>query len=102
MGSFQRSQLCAFILVSDAVDALEVMQLGTAVEFQRKGHMQKLLNSWVSKVQRQIWLEVSDRNTPAINFYKKLGFSIQGKRPKYYPDGSSALTMSSRASQRTT
>lgn len=38
-------------------------------------------------------LEVSEGNKPAINLYLKAGFTVTGRKPGYYTDGSDALLM---------
>ena len=40
-----------------------------------------------------IILEVRADNAPAISFYKKEGFHIEGSRPKFYNDNGDALLM---------
>jgi len=40
-----------------------------------------------------VTLEVRERNTPAIALYRGLGFSVAGRRPRYYGDGEDALIM---------
>lgn len=42
----------------------------------------------------EIWLEVSETNTSALQLYLKMGFKKNGVRAKYYPDGSDAFLMS--------
>jgi len=42
----------------------------------------------------QFWrLEVHENNTPARQFYASLGFAPVGVRPRYYPDGGSAVLL---------
>ena len=38
-------------------------------------------------------LEVSERNAPARRLYESAGFTIVGRRPKFYNDGSDAILM---------
>ena len=40
-----------------------------------------------------VFLEVRKTNCPAISLYRKLHFSIRSERPRYYPDGESALLL---------
>lgn len=42
---------------------------------------------------KKITLEVNVNNNPAINLYKKYGFTINGIIEKYYHDGSNAYRM---------
>lgn len=41
----------------------------------------------------RITLEVKSHNDVAVSFYKKFGFKIDRKVPKYYEDGSDAFVM---------
>lgn len=34
----------------------------------------------------ELWLEVRSSNSPAIDLYRKLGFRVTGRRPRYYAD----------------
>lgn len=36
---------------------------------------------------KQLYLEVSEKNRPAIALYQKTGFSIETRRPNYYDNG---------------
>lgn len=49
---------------------------------------------FTQKNKPEVWLEVSDQNTPAIKLYSKAGFKNVGLRKKYYQDGSDAILMS--------
>ena len=40
-----------------------------------------------------LFLEVRPSNNVAIRLYKKAGFEVYAKRPKYYRDGEDALLM---------
>ena len=43
-----------------------------------------LVETSLSNNMKEIWLEVSTKNTPAINLYKKFGFEVMGIRKNYY------------------
>ncbi len=38
-------------------------------------------------------LEVRASNTPALGLYRSAGFTVVGRRPRYYPDGEDAVLM---------
>lgn len=42
----------------------------------------------------EVYLEVRVSNEPAISLYKKLGYEITGRIPRYYSDGEDAYIMS--------
>jgi Acetyltransferases len=46
----------------------------------------------------EVFLEVRVSNTPAISLYKKLGYEIAGRIPRYYSDGEDAYIMAHRHS----
>ena len=64
------------------------MSLGVEKANQRLGVATALLSEFIKKVKdreaQSIFLEVSVANLSALNFYRKLGFTIIGRRKKYY------------------
>ena len=46
--------------------------------------LQKLLTLKIT----QVYLEVSEKNRPALSLYQKIGFTTTGHRPGYYDNGS--------------
>ena len=60
------------------------MKIGTLVEYRRQG-IGKILIDEISKMKRDIFLEVRESNS-AREFYKSCGFEEVGKRKNYYPD----------------
>ena len=74
----------------------EIDMMMTHPEHNRRGYMQQLFQSWLQSCQRpwEVWLEVHEKNVPAIRFYEKQGFLLDSHRPNYYPDGGSALLYS--------
>jgi ribosomal-protein-alanine N-acetyltransferase len=63
----------------------------------RKGIATALLKEQLAYLEehdvREIWLEVSAKNTDAIDLYLKLGFTAAETIQSYYSDGSAALRM---------
>lgn len=98
LGLFDSDALVAMI-VGRQVDPLvfEIDLTMTHKNHLKKGLMEKLFIETVGFLKekgiQQIWLEVHEENTPAIQFYRKVGFQENAKRPKYYPDGKSAILM---------
>lgn len=66
-------------------------------EFQGRGLGRKLLEACVAEARKngcdRFALEVRADNRPAIALYKKLGYEITARVPKYYEDGCAALQM---------
>lgn len=80
-----------------APDAVHVLGISVASPYRRQGvgsRLVKLATNECGLVPlRGLTLEVSESNTTGIAFYRSLGFSSQGVRPGYYPDGSGAVIM---------
>lgn len=69
---------------------LEIWCLATLPIYQGQGVMGTLLKE-LKATTREIWLEVHELNTKAINFYKNQVFQQVGSRSNYYKDGKKAL-----------
>lgn len=89
----ENDKLEAFICVRDAGEAWELSVLATRKSSQTKGHMQALLKAVIEQYnrERQLWLEVHEKNLSARKLYEKYGFESQGSRPTYYRDGAAAI-----------
>ena len=66
----------------------DMMNIAVHPDYRRKGIAQALVNALVGTLKSQgsrcLTLEVRASNEPAQKLYEKLGFSLIGKRPKYY------------------
>ena len=80
-----------YLITYDSVDSLDIFEIAVDEKFRSRGIATKLLNSLNDE--RKILLEVSEKNTNAINLYIKNGFKVISKRKKYYLDGSDAIIM---------
>ena len=95
LGYFEDSSLLGFIYGYFLIDTLEVFNIGVKETFRRRGIGRALMEECFKTPGLKIVnLEVSDKNLAAISFYKALGFVENGKREKYYSDGSDAILMS--------
>jgi [ribosomal protein S18]-alanine N-acetyltransferase len=85
------------ILARVAADEAEVLTLAVAPEARRQGIGTTLLETALRLARvrgaRTAFLEVSDANTPARSLYKRAGFTLAGRRPRYYADGTDALVL---------
>ena len=80
-------------------DDAEIMTIGVAREFQRRGIASALLERLIADARKQgakrMLLEVRVDNQPAIGLYERFGFTRMGLRKRYYqPEGIDAYTMS--------
>lgn len=66
----------------------DMMNVAVHPDFRRKGIAEALVNTLVDQLKLQgshcLTLEVRASNMPAQKLYEKLGFSVIGKRPRYY------------------
>lgn len=92
-GLFEQGRLVAVVLLREIEQAWDIIMLATDAGRQRRGDMTRLLGhvATVKPSSRELWLEVHEKNLPAINLYKKLGFRQVGRRPGYYRDGGAAV-----------
>jgi ribosomal-protein-alanine N-acetyltransferase len=96
-------EFVGFILGRLAADEAEILTLGVRKDWQRLGIGQRLVTALARSVKkaeaRQLHLEVSVRNAPALLLYKRLGFVENGRRRGYYhnagatPDDAVNLTL---------
>lgn len=80
-------------------DDAELMTIGVAKTHQRRGIAAALLSRLLRDAERQgarrMLLEVRVDNDPAIALYQRFGFTVMGRRKRYYqPEGIDAYTMS--------
>jgi len=67
---FQKEKILGYVFYSESYWEIEILRIGIKEEFQRNKIGTKLLNFLKSK-NKEIFLEVSNLNIKAINFYKK-------------------------------
>ncbi len=80
--------LVGFVIGQIAADEAEILSVGVAPEWQRRGIARQMIEGLVRAAQRaevrRLYLEVAADNTPALKLYKGLGFSAAGRRKAYY------------------
>jgi len=84
-----------FLILRIVADEAEIITLG--VTARRQGIGRDLMAAAIARAGERLvvklHLEVAASNEPARRLYEGLGFTISGRRPNYYADGSDALTM---------
>lgn len=84
----EEGAIAGFYIASHVLDEAEIFTIAVDPDHKNKGIGTKLLDHLIGisydENIKQIWLEVSTKNEPAINLYKKFGFEIQGVRKNYY------------------
>lgn len=87
-------RLFGFLIAQQNPAATELLLIATAPGRQRQGAALFLMKEWIQRVPRPIWLEVHETNRAAKSLYLSLGFQEVGRRPRYYRDGGTAISMS--------
>ncbi len=71
-----------------------VVSIAALPKYQRQGIGYALMKEAMQAMRRygakECYLEVRATNTPAVEFYKKMGFEITQTFPRYYADGEDA------------
>ncbi len=93
------SPVIAYTVLKTFVDELHLMRIAVRPQSRRCGIAGLLLREAMGRIGaipvRRIVLEVRETNAPALCLYKRLGFSIIGRRIHYYPKtGEDALVLS--------
>ena len=78
-------KIIGFVIFYHIKDEIEIIQIGIIKSCQRKNYGSLIINK-IKKLKdlRKIFLEVSVKNTQAIDFYLKNGFKKIGIRKGYY------------------
>lgn len=96
-GAFTDNQLIGVISVTINFDEADIESVVVSSRMRKKGVASLLINHTISNLRekniKKIFLEVRKGNIPAINLYKKHGFTDLSVRKKYYFDGEDALVL---------
>ncbi len=80
--------LAGFVLGQIAADEAEILSIGVAPEWQRRGIARQMVEGLIRAARRaevdRLFLEVAADNTAAMKLYEGLGFTIAGRRKGYY------------------
>lgn len=93
----------AYAGLTVSLDDGALTNVATAPDMRRTGLGEKVLRTLEAYACRRgvthFSLEVRESNLPAIGLYRKLGFAVAGKRPRFYRDpAEAALVMTKEAS----
>ena len=82
------NQIVGFVCLRTNTDEMEILNIGVGKDFQGKGYGKILLQKAIEYAEKkqitQIFLEVREDNTKALNLYKTMGFCENRRRKKYY------------------
>ncbi|WP_331000067.1 ribosomal protein S18-alanine N-acetyltransferase [Acetobacter garciniae] len=97
-------QPAGFVMLRCVVDEAEILTLCVLPACRRRGLARQLLAHALAMAcdlgAGTVFLEVSVRNPAATELYAQAGFTRQGLRKAYYPDGSDALILSCACGER--
>lgn len=78
----------SYAILMPAVDEAELLTIGVAATWQRKGLGRRMLNQMLETARarnmKRVFLEVRSSNVAAIAMYLSTGFSVIGVRSGYY------------------
>ena len=79
-------EILGYIEYNDIYETIDIVNIFIKEDKREKGIGEKLLTFLIkeNKDKKNITLEVSKENEPALNLYKKVGFEIVGIRKEYY------------------
>ena len=80
----EEKKIIGFVHFFHVKDEIEIVKIGIIKSHQRKSYGSILINEIKKLKIKKIFLEVSEQNINAINFYFKNGFKKIGVRKGYY------------------
>ena len=91
-------RIAAMLVLWLIVDEAHVATIATHPDFRKQGIGERILMVALKDAAEagatHALLEVRERNEAALNMYRKFGFEVAGRRPKYYKDnGEDAILM---------
>jgi len=85
-----RGVVAGFIVASLLPPQAELEIIAVAPQFQRRGQARRLFTALAVELRTgqsaELLLELRASNLPALAFYRSLGFTEAGRRPRYYHD----------------
>jgi ribosomal-protein-alanine N-acetyltransferase len=94
-GEDRDGNAAGYALFRHVAGEAELLRLAVLPAVRRRGVAQRLLRAGLHELRAAgctaAFLEVSERNVPAVRLYQREGWRLDGRRPAYYPDGSAAL-----------
>ena len=84
-------ELAAFAMTQSVAGEADILTIATAGEHRRRGLAATLIHALINRLGERgisrVTLDVAEDNTPARTLYKGLGFTEDGRRPRYYTTG---------------
>ena len=98
-----RNEVVAYLFAMHFLDEMHINKIAVSGEHRRKGVANLLMDDCTAFARRldvrSISLEVRASNNVAQSFYSLLDFRSVYRRPRYYPDGETAIVMTKEISR---
>jgi ribosomal-protein-alanine N-acetyltransferase len=82
----QKGEVTGYALILNQYDSYELMKIAVKKEYRKQGIARALINSIISDIDKELFLEVRINNKKAVNLYRGLKFKEIGLRKNYYKD----------------
>lgn len=79
----------AYLILIDSIDVYEIFEIAVHPDFKRLGYASELINQIPND--KEVFLEVNEKNENALGLYHKNGFKIVSKRKNYYKNDSAII-----------
>lgn len=90
----RRRELLGFVLARLAAGEGEILTIAVSRDCRGRGLGWLLMDAVLRALHREraeaLFLEVDELNVPALRLYRRLGFEVVGRRPRYYREGAGA------------
>lgn len=91
LGAFEEGELTAFALFQDTAGEADLLTVATHPARRGEGLARQLITRIIEDLAQQgitrVTLDVAEDNAPARHLYAALGFTEDGRRPRYYTAG---------------
>jgi ribosomal-protein-alanine N-acetyltransferase len=91
----ERSQPLGYVLGWRVGDEIQILSLAVDPSCRRLGYGRLLMDSYLERMRNEgaetVTLEVRESNRAAQALYRSVGMAPQGRRPRFYSDGETAL-----------
>ncbi|MEG0879320.1 MAG: GNAT family N-acetyltransferase [Malacoplasma sp.] len=88
----ENENIASYAITQETIDFIEIIKITTVANFRNKKYGTILLNRIKEESEKDIYIEVSDRDNTS-EFYLKNKFTKIGFRRKYYIDSSNCTVM---------
>ncbi|MBR3628318.1 MAG: ribosomal protein S18-alanine N-acetyltransferase, partial [Elusimicrobia bacterium] len=94
---FADTKIVGYVIYHIIIDEAEILNIVIDNDFKRQNLVKYLLEKTLNDISKQsvktVFLEVGEKNIPAINLYLKFDFKQYNTRNNYYKNGENAILM---------